>query len=579
MSCYNISSCYSELYSDEAHNRYEGTKLPFPSPYRRGNVQQQTVSLSQIEGRPSKCHDQANSQSKFQQANISIGQPINSAPTELPYPRQTSPMLALEASGIDLSGTGIFTLAGTDRVMFQYEPANGLVDWNSNDSTGFGNQWNNYNHQSATDNFQGDQWYTNTWNGAATHSNNPLDGSVVAPHNNHPLPDHEDGDLNVWGSPEPQENQAGFISQANENPDQTPGPDTQYTGPGFGFNEPLPADDNEDECLWGVPQPEEGPIEAASSAPSGQGEGQLQQLGEARIALPQFIQPLEGARSPSSQTNGQSQATIAESSGQGQKRKACPAEQCPTPAPTPEGHNAGALQPQRKRLRVVGKNSCECCRRSKVKCVHTPGSAKCSRCEAKGIDCVISGVDNRTNKSASDELYDVLKKNHALVQEFVAVVYLLSPRAARTDNEAHRQASSMCQRYMSPTKILDYFEKSPSAWAPVEFVRELNRYRVSFDKLEERRAAIKNAEDIGMRIMYDLWHVYYRIANGEISESDIEEILHEAKLGRFESEALQIESEGARLQAVAAVAQLYNRADPKPAPRTLGELPYYPKPE
>ncbi|KAI0884529.1 uncharacterized protein GGS22DRAFT_200326 [Annulohypoxylon maeteangense] len=338
---------------------------------------------------------------------------------------------------------------------------------------------------------------------------------------------------------------------------------------------PIALDESEMRSLFGSPVRQYTPTEVVSPAPLQQLEGQLQQPRE-EVILPSLTMslPQEGSQVPSSQESGQSQATTAPTSGQGQKPQAYPEESYPTPESTSGGHESGEPRPRTRKTRIVGKNSCECCRRSKVKCVHAPGMVKCKRCEAKGFDCVVSGIDNRTNKSSRGELHEVINKNHALIQEFVALLYLLSPRGAGSNQEEHAEALRMVNKGWSPTKILEYFDKPASGFFPLDSVRELTNRRAAFEKLEERRTAIREAEEYGKWAMCALYKAYSSVRSGMISDKCVEEILRDAKYGRFTHPALEVSDEERRSILAPAVTEMY-MGTPMPSPRTVKALPNY----
>ncbi|KAI1095270.1 hypothetical protein F5B19DRAFT_504180 [Rostrohypoxylon terebratum] len=323
----------------------------------------------------------------------------------------------------------------------------------------------------------------------------------------------------------------------------------------------LPGD--EPEGLFDPPIPQNESAEVFSPLPVPQ------------MTLPQLSTPPEDAQPPSSHQSNQSQGAMAPLPGRGLKRSRSPEEEYLTPESIGEGHQSSETQRQPKRPRTVGRNSCQNCRRSKIKCVHTPGMEKCQHCEKKGLDCVNTGVDNRTNKSATEELYSVLNKNHALIQEFVAVLYLLSYEGAEKYEQAHKEACGLFDRNLVPTRILEYIDidKSASEIFPVEGVRELNKHRFEFEKLEERRAAIKEADEYGKRTMSALFTVTYFLRQSEISDETVRQILRDARLGGFDHPSLRSDDSVEPIF-TEAIKTYYNGA-PTPSPITLKSLPVY----
>ncbi|KAI1454100.1 hypothetical protein F4805DRAFT_440738 [Annulohypoxylon moriforme] len=517
MSGCNMSFYTSTSGSDEAYYEELGKLYTSYSDYIQGDdqTQPQTVSLSEVQD----------------WADVPDS-PIPSFYTPVPQDSQTNTV-----------NTGVSTALSTGQEMSQDEPIQQI-------------------YGETFDTFGAAQSYP-----TAGHSFGYLN-ELETPYGTHPeyptLPLFMVGDATFYGTLESQGSQAWSATQANENP-------------GLDCEQHLPVDQGEMRSIFGTPVPQDNPTEAVSSAPLQQGEALLQQLGEPQVTLPELTVPLPqgGGQLSSSQTSSQPQATTAPSSGRGRKRKVRPEEQYPTPESTLEGHESGDPQP-RKKSRVVGKNSCECCRRSKVKCVHAPGMAKCQRCEEKGFDCVISGVDNRTNKTASDELHEVLNKNHALIQEFTTLLYLLSQRGACSNPEEHREALRMSRRQMNPTRILEYFDRPAATFFLVENIRELNGLRCGFERLEERRAAIKEAEEYGRRIMCAILNVCDRLQDGEISEESVGQILGDAKWGAFKHPDLRLTEDSQRFLSDR-IRRLY-MGEPTPSLQTVAVLPNYPKP-
>lgn len=367
----------------------------------------------------------------------------------------------------------------------------------------------------------------------------------------------------------------------------------------FDFSQLPPFSGGEPEGLFDPPMPQNEPAEVVSSepAPLPQGEAQLQQPGGAQSTLPQstisrrpifahlpvlqlpiprLTLPPQGAQTPSSQQSSQPQAEVAPSSGKGRKRSRSPREAYPTPESMDEGHECGETQQKTKKRRAVGRDSCESCRRSKVKCVHTPGMEKCLHCEKKGLDCVVTGVDNRTNRTTSDELRTIVNKYHALIQEFVAVLYLVSYRGAETDEKAHIDARFCFDRELTPAQILKSTKKIAKEVYSVENVRELHKHRYQFDRLEKRRAAIKEAEKYGTRVISELYAACQFAVNSQISYDAVDKILSDARFGRFDNLALHACMGIDPTIFTEKMNSIYG-GTPRPSPITLEALPRYSK--
>ncbi|KAK1999977.1 hypothetical protein LX36DRAFT_573135 [Colletotrichum falcatum] len=87
-------------------------------------------------------------------------------------------------------------------------------------------------------------------------------------------------------------------------------------------------------------------------------------------------------------------------------------------------------------IRAVKANSCDACRRSKVKCVTEEGATSCTACLKKNRHCCVSGVDARTNKTNQDRLdvssaaiNDYLKDAILLCSELLSLDGMEIPRA------------------------------------------------------------------------------------------------------------------------------------------------------
>ncbi|KAK1966074.1 hypothetical protein LY78DRAFT_711354 [Colletotrichum sublineola] len=68
-------------------------------------------------------------------------------------------------------------------------------------------------------------------------------------------------------------------------------------------------------------------------------------------------------------------------------------------APNTNGNRVAKKKAAGKPTRAVKANSCDACRRSKVKCVAVEGFASCAACLKKNRECCVSGADGRTNKT------------------------------------------------------------------------------------------------------------------------------------------------------------------------------------
>ncbi|KAK1983534.1 hypothetical protein LZ30DRAFT_653405 [Colletotrichum cereale] len=77
-------------------------------------------------------------------------------------------------------------------------------------------------------------------------------------------------------------------------------------------------------------------------------------------------------------------------------------------APSQEGNRVAkkkaGKKPGDEGFRAVRANSCEACRRSKIKCVAVEGAASCVGCTKKNRSCRVSGTDGRTNRTVQGRL-------------------------------------------------------------------------------------------------------------------------------------------------------------------------------
>ncbi|KAI0381674.1 hypothetical protein F5Y04DRAFT_288500 [Hypomontagnella monticulosa] len=200
-----------------------------------------------------------------------------------------------------------------------------------------------------------------------------------------------------------------------------------------------------------------------------------------------------------SESQPSSQATILDdSSRDGRGRKA-------SSASGSSSQGGGKREPKKpaKRPRILGRYACDTCRQTKSKCVPHPGSSKCYRCNAKNLECVRSGVDNRTNKTKTRELVETLENYQALVLEFLAVLRLVSiPTGnAKLGTEALRAF----ENGLTPTQILENMKRSPTEFVKVPYIKELEKYRQKYVKLEDVRAAIQEVKEAGLQILCSLY--------------------------------------------------------------------------
>ncbi|KAK2047620.1 hypothetical protein LZ31DRAFT_539577 [Colletotrichum somersetense] len=94
-----------------------------------------------------------------------------------------------------------------------------------------------------------------------------------------------------------------------------------------------------------------------------------------------------------------------------------------------------------KRTRAVKANSCDACRRSKVKCVTAEGAQGCNACLKKGHKCHVSGVDGRTHKTNRDRL----DKTSSSVNEYLRDAFLLCSEIADQEKEKRSMANELLQ--------------------------------------------------------------------------------------------------------------------------------------
>lgn len=148
-------------------------------------------------------------------------------------------------------------------------------------------------------------------------------------------------------------------------------------------------------------------------------------------------------------------------------------------------------------------------------------------------------MDNRTNRSKNSELLQVIDDYHALVLEFVAVLHLLRPKRVGTSDE--EEVRTLLRRRLTPTKILDYMQRSPLEFVQVPRVPELERYRQGYEKLEEVRKAIREAKEAGLKILCSLYTLCIEAVSDEADPLDVDMKIEmmlamDAERGTFDSD-------------------------------------------
>ncbi|KAI2777162.1 hypothetical protein F4815DRAFT_448555 [Daldinia loculata] len=245
-------------------------------------------------------------------------------------------------------------------------------------------------------------------------------------------------------------------------------------------------------------------------------------------ATPVVPAPLISAESEADQLHNEVRSIPKQPSGRsagtGPKRKA---------SVVPElnlGPIDGGLGPRQKKQRTVRNNSCSACRKAKVKCELREGSPKCTRCGLRGTDCIITGVDNRTNGSKHKELLGVIEIYHGLVLEFAELLCLLSPD--KTKEPEGKEARELYERGLSPTDILSHLRRTPKRSLILE-VKELGQYNRGYKKLEDIRVAIIKVKESGLRVLCSLHNACDEARCGAMDELGIKLALEEARSGAF----------------------------------------------
>ncbi|KAI1135325.1 hypothetical protein F5Y05DRAFT_179104 [Hypoxylon sp. FL0543] len=249
------------------------------------------------------------------------------------------------------------------------------------------------------------------------------------------------------------------------------------------------------------------------------------------------------------------------SSQNGRKRKAS--------SPDSESGTDGEGKPRKKR-RIVRADSCEACRKQKVRCMPLDGEDKCSRCHSKGIECKFSHVDNRTNRTKYGELISTIRTYHALVQDFCATMCLLRP--SQKETEEGKTARKIYNNNKTPSFIIESTDKPATAWAKVPRVKELEQYRRGDIKLEAIKGAITRVEHTGLRLLGQLMYICAMAYHDQLSDEQIGRYLKCAEQGNIPN--LEVPDEQ-RSQNEAWVVKLY---DGKFVPwkGTAAALPAYP---
>ncbi|KAK2063165.1 hypothetical protein LY76DRAFT_664969 [Colletotrichum caudatum] len=118
-----------------------------------------------------------------------------------------------------------------------------------------------------------------------------------------------------------------------------------------------------------------------------------------------------------------------------------------------------------KRTRAVKSNSCDACRRSKVKCVTAEGAQGCNACLKKGHKCHVSGVDGRTHKTNRNRL-DNTSSN---VNDYLKDALLLCSEISDQQKEQRSLAKDLLQAmtdFKQVRSCVSIVEKTPQKLFP-----------------------------------------------------------------------------------------------------------------
>ncbi|KAI1417873.1 hypothetical protein F5Y13DRAFT_199018 [Hypoxylon sp. FL1857] len=285
------------------------------------------------------------------------------------------------------------------------------------------------------------------------------------------------------------------------------------------------------------------------------------------LTMPQVTEPAADTMPPvqqlSTATIPTAPNTPVRPSAKGKKRASGPS--------STQGQVDGATEGPQKKRRIVRADSCEACREQKVRCEPQVSSRECTRCQSRGIPCNVNRVDKRTNRTKSKELQDTIADYHGLVQEFLATLYILSPKMIGSNGA--NTARDMYRTNMSPSLIVQGSGKLVTEWVKVPSVPELERYRKGYRKLEDIREAIRQVHKIGLRLLGQLIHACAMAYHKAMAQETIDEILRGAERGNFSHhEILQAEN---TQESQDRVKQLY-AGKLKPWAGTLEVLPKYP---
>ncbi|KAI1654217.1 hypothetical protein F4813DRAFT_392960 [Daldinia decipiens] len=212
------------------------------------------------------------------------------------------------------------------------------------------------------------------------------------------------------------------------------------------------------------------------------------------------------------------------SAGLGPKRKVSAASELNL------GPIDSGLGPRQKKQRTVRNNSCSACRKAKVKCELREGSLKCTRCGLRDTDCIITGVDKRTNESKHKELLGAIEIYHGLVLEFSELLCLLSPD--KNKEPEGKEARELYEKGLSPTEILSRLRRTPKRSLILE-VKELRQYDRGYEKLEDIRVAITKVKESGLRVLCSLHNACDEALRRAMDAPGVKLALEEARSGAF----------------------------------------------
>lgn len=166
--------------------------------------------------------------------------------------------------------------------------------------------------------------------------------------------------------------------------------------------------------------------------------------------------------------------------------------------------------------RMVSRFSCQQCRDVKVRCNKPDGAHGCDRCTARGVQCVASNTDKRTNSTAIEKLNDLIDKYTKVARELT--VRMLCYGYSATARDLHALPSNARHNYI----LKNYAAHPPAtrgllrAFGDLEALRTVpsdsNRKKPT---LNATRDHFDVADGLCQRFTIALLHICNQLHSGE----------------------------------------------------------------